>query len=310
MPAGPLNYGGWRKLLSTYPDIEVAEAILGICQYGARIGYEGQRSTTTIYKNLPSALENPVIVTREISNEISKNRLQCYPDAMTLPAHFTASPLGLTDKSDGSKRRIHHLSFPVNDPSSINSGISDEYGAINYSRITEAITAVQRHGRGCLLIKRDFENAFRHIPIAPVDTPLLSFEWRGKYYAERFLPFRLRTAPYLFNLFAETFHWVLQEDLQREHISADIVHYLDDFLAIIPPEESPVLYSRRFAELSDEVGLAIKESKSEQGTTVSFAGVEIDTVQMVIRLPPSKLDKARTIVKAATNQNSLTLLDL
>ena len=38
--------------------------------------------------------------------------------------------------------------------------------------------------------------------------------------------------------------------------------------------------------------------------------MEIDTVKMVILLPHSKLDKARTIVQVATNQNSLTLLDL
>ena len=69
--------------------------------------------------------------------------------------------------------------------------------------------AIQKFGRGCLLVKRDFESAFRHIPISLFDSGLLGFHWENKYYSERFLPFYLRTAPFQFNIFAETFHWIL-----------------------------------------------------------------------------------------------------
>ena len=81
-----------------------------------------------------------------------------------------------------------------------------------------------------MLMKRDFESAFRHIPIAPIDIPLLGLEWKGRHYAERFLPFGPRTAPYLFNLFAEMFHWILAEELERTSLPGEIVHDLDDFL--------------------------------------------------------------------------------
>ena len=40
MPAGLLNYNGWRKLAIEYPDRAVVESIQGIWHYGARIGYE------------------------------------------------------------------------------------------------------------------------------------------------------------------------------------------------------------------------------------------------------------------------------
>lgn len=55
-------------------------------------------------------------------------------------------------------------------------GIPEEYGTINYSWIRESILAVQRFGKGCWLSKRDLENAFRHVPLTPPDTPLLGFE--------------------------------------------------------------------------------------------------------------------------------------
>jgi len=41
MPAGQLKYKGWKKLIKEYPDNSVTEAILGICQFGARMGFEG-----------------------------------------------------------------------------------------------------------------------------------------------------------------------------------------------------------------------------------------------------------------------------
>ena len=310
IPAGPLNYAGWECLTRSFPDREVMEAILCICQFGARIGYEGHRRSVTIYPNLASAMDSKEIVTAEISKEVTLNRLACYTEFSQLPQQFTASPLGLTDKSDGSKRRIHHLSYPTSDASSINGGIPEDYGTINYSRISEAIMAVQRFGKGSWLIKRDFENAFRHVPVAPLDTPLLGFEWEGRYYAERFLPFGLRTAPYIFNLFAEVFHWVLTKELENKGIPGEVVHYLDDFLAILPLNGDPGYYGSRFAELCREVGLSVKESKSEEGTAVSFGGVEIDTADMVIRLPLSKLHKAQALVSTVSKQVTISLLEL
>ena len=54
IPAGQLKYDGWRNLMTTFPDRQVGDAILGICLFGARIGYQGARDSTTIYPNLIS----------------------------------------------------------------------------------------------------------------------------------------------------------------------------------------------------------------------------------------------------------------
>ena len=116
------------------------------------------------------------LVTADIAAEYCKKHLEIYPNFSSLPRHYTASPLGLVDKSDGGKRRIHHLSYLVGDPSAINQGIPEPYRAIAYCTIEEAIQAIQEFGNKCYLIKRDFESAFRHIPVSPLDTPLLGFQ--------------------------------------------------------------------------------------------------------------------------------------
>jgi len=209
---------------------------MGICRYGTRIGYEGVRGPIRIHHNLTSAEEYPELVTADIETELRNNRLTSYPGLQDLRDHFGATPLGLTDKADGSKRRIHYLSFPAESARSINGGIPEDYGAITYSTVEEAITVVGAFGRGCQLIKRDFESAFRHIPISPLDSPLLGFCWQGRSYSEQFLPFGLRTAPYLFNLFAEMFHWILVKEFTQRKQPIAILHYLDDFFLLIPQE--------------------------------------------------------------------------
>ena len=104
------------------------------------------------------------------------------------------------------------------------------------------------------------------------------------YYEEPFLPFRLCTAPYLINLFADIFHWMVEEQLQGRQLPAKIVHYLDDFLIILPPTADLISYGKIFDKLAEEVGLAFKESKNEQGTVASFGVIEIDTEKMIIQL--------------------------
>ena len=155
---------------------------------------------------------------------------------------------------------------------------------IHYSAIEEATRAVQDSRRGSLLIKSDFESAFRHIPIAPQDTPLLGLHWQTQYYVECFLPFGLRTAPYIFSLLAEVFHWILEQELTLQQICASVTHYLDDFLIVVPPGTDYKKCTEAFTTLCSTVGLSIKASKKEEGTRVSFAGLEIDTESMVVRL--------------------------
>ena len=159
---------------------------MGICRYGARSGFEGTREIPIIYLNLAITLADPHQVTADIMPELNMDRLLEYPNTEYIPNHYTASPLGLIDKSDGSKRRIHHLSYPATGIGSINGGIAEDYGTISYSGINAAIVAIQNIGTGSLLVKSDFESALRHIPVSPLESPLLGLQWQGRYYAEGF----------------------------------------------------------------------------------------------------------------------------
>jgi len=106
-----------------------------------------------------------------------------------------------------------------------------------------------------------------------------------------FLPFGLRTAPYLFNLFTEVFHWILDNELKALGLLVHIIYYLDDFLLILPPVSMLEQYLKIIEKLCVELVLSIKQSKNKEGSIASFAGWEIDTKEMVIRLSEKKLQK-------------------
>ena len=171
----------------------------------------------------PRLVTNSKEVPADIDVERRRNRFETYPDSTNLPDYYTASPLGLADKADGSKRRIHHLSFPPCCPTAFKSCIPEHYGTITYSGIEDGIEAVQKLEKNCILVKRDFASAFRHIPVSPEDSQLLGFHWLGKYYAERFPPFGLRTTLYLFKLLAEVFHWILEKHLEEQNIRVIVI---------------------------------------------------------------------------------------
>lgn len=81
----------------------------------------------------------------------------------------------------------------------------------------------------------------------------------------------------LFNLFAETFPEILDNALAKANLQVEIIHYLEDFLIILPTNHNRKSYSRKFSHLCGLVGLPIKVAKNEEGKVASFGGVEVDT---------------------------------
>ena len=73
--------------------------------------------------------------------------------------------------------------------------------------------------------KINLKNAFRLILVCPHDWHLLGMQWKGMFYIDTFLPFGLRSAPFLFNQFSDALHWILQQNYAIRHL----LHYLNDF---------------------------------------------------------------------------------
>jgi hypothetical protein len=283
----------WKQLLSHYPSSQFPELLAGIITYGARVGYEGP--LLQIHgPNHSSAFRIANEITKNIQTEVSADRVK---PVTTLPHFYVVSPLGAVEKkSNGVRtgwRRIHDLSFPPG--ISVNDGIPDQYGSLLYQTLDEAIQLIAENGYRTTLRKRDLKDAFRMIPISPYDYWLFIFEWNGKLYVDIFLPFGLRTSPFIFNLFSEGFHWILDWVFNRQ-----LLHYLDDFLLINDPDPE------FFGNLASYLGLCENTDKREDGWVVNFLGIQLDSDMMEARLPKDKHDRALATVRKLLTKGSVS----
>jgi hypothetical protein len=297
---GPLRPAAWSQWLSNHPDRRYAQTLVDIIVYGARVGYTGPEQTI-LSRNLASANESPTTLSADISAQFSKGQLG---KLTTLPPKFISSPLGLVPKSDGTWRRIHHLSHPTGN--SVNDHIPQEWGTLTYTTFDQALQLVAEAGVGSTLVKRDLADAFRHIPVSPQDWWLLGFRWDDTWWYDKFLPFGLRTSPFIFDLFSRGLNWILQHEFGW----TAVLHYLDDFLAVLAPHLDAAQYAEDFDRLCDDLGFTVKHKKSYSGTCTDFLGLEIDTAAMEARLPSEKHAKALLLVRTYLRRRSITLLEL
>lgn len=294
----PLRPQAWRDALCNYPG-NLPNTLFGILTYGALVGYQGPPAYLFFSASLKSAELDPDTIENQLQLDLTRGRV-----SRTEPTPpFFSSPLGLVPKTDRGWRRIHHLSHPSD--ASINDCIPEAFGTLAYQSRANLLNLVRQAGRGATIIKRDLKDAFRLIPVAYKDRRLLGFEWRGQFYHENCLPFGLRTAPFLFNLFAEALHWLLTLLLPI----LLYLHYLDDFITIVPAHLTSYVaqFCILWAALTDFLGLVRNDSKDGMGTTLECLGIEIDTVLMEARLPPRKREKAVRLVTSALENNGLTL---
>jgi hypothetical protein len=286
--------------LHFYPGGRLPQLLYNIITYGAQLGYTGSPKHV-LSDNLASAREDPDTITTQLYDDLRLGRVSPHNGG----APFFSSPLGLTPKHNGNWRRIHHLSHP--EGSSVNDWIPSEYGTLQYTTIELVFDLLRTAGRGALLIKKDLKDAFRMIPVAPHERWLLGFQWQGQYYHENCLPFGLRTAPFIFNLFAEGLHWILQSHLHWQHLA----HYLDDFVHMLPaPHKLTALaqINDGYNAITDYLGLLRNDTKDESGYVIEILGIEIDSLAMAARLSLKKLAKATSLVTDALTSLKLTQL--
>ena len=259
--------------------------------------------------NLLSARTHPHIITTELQKEVDAGRIRGpFPDR-PLPA-LRCSGLGVVPKKGNKWRMILHLSAPTG--ASINDHIPKAPFSLQYTSVDDAVRMLVAHGPGALMAKADLKSAFRMIPVRQRDWELLGMQWQGQFYFDTCLPFGLRSAPYLFNQYAEALQWILQHNYQV----ADLIHYLDDYFVAGPPD-SPTCaeHLQQLLHVCSRLGIPVAMDKVEGPvTTLTFLGLELDSTLQQIRLPPSKLSEILTELREwatrtkATKRSLLSLI--
>ena len=290
----PLVVDAWASALQPHPDRTFARYIVDGLRQKFRVGFHRPSPLRSATENMGSARLHPEVITDYLRKELTLGRLLGpFPGSLVLP-NLHINRFGVIPKghNTGKWRLITDLSFPPGQ--SVNDGIDPALCSLAYTTVDQVAEVVMRLGTAALLAKVDIESAYRLIPVHPQDRPLQAVRWEGQVFIDPMLPFRLQSAPKIFNAVADALDWLL-----HQRGIPHVLHYLDDFIIISLPHSPQGRESlSRLRQLCGELGVPIAEHKMDGPTTcLMFLGIEIDTVAGQLRLPGEKLQRLQALLR-------------
>ena len=301
----PLRLSAWSSRLQGHPDQRFSSYVLRGLEHGFRVGFNRQAvPLQSAKRNMQSALEHPEVVGRYVEEELHQGR---FVGPLSTDPGIHVSRFGVIPKGRDANRwrLITDLSHPAG--ASVNDGINQSWCSLTYITVEEVSQRVVALGRGALMAKVDIKSAYRLVPIHPEDRPLLGVQWAGQCFIDLMLPFGLRSAPKIFTAIADALEWCIR----RRGVN-DVEHYLDDFIVFGPPASPVCQHSLDIlSEECEALGVPLAVEKTCGPTTcLTFLGIEVDTMEAVLRLPAEKLERLRSYTAEWAQKRSCTKRDL
>ena len=299
-----LGQGGKESYASRFPQ-ETARILDGIVN-GVAVDFVGDRTKPWSAPNHPIEEKWKEKINKVIADDVEALK-KAGPFDRPPFEYFFVSPIGaVPKKTPGAVRMIHDLSS--GDEESVNGGILHE--DMSLSSFGHAVRAVVKLGKGCFLVKLDVEAAYKQVPVRPEDWHLLGFQWQGKWYYERVLPFGLRSSCRLWELFATALHHIL-ERLPNLKFVKIVIHYVDDFLFVVKLEEDARAFLHGAERVCKLLGIPMAADKREgPSTCLTFLGIELDTIDMEARLPIPKLREIHELCERWVKEERATVREL
>ena len=300
----PVKASVLKQYLYSYPNQDDAKLLYEGFSNGFKLEYEGPRVATEC-SNLQSIQMHEYEAIKVVLKEVELGRI-AGPFIEKPIENLRISPVGLIPKKDGSWRLIHHLSYP--EGNSVNSFIDQKYCSVQYTSFDTALNMLSKLGKGAMAARLDIKSAFRLLPIHPSDYELLGYRISDYYFVDKCLPFGCAISCSLFEKFSTFLEWELKKRASTENV----VHYLDDFLVAekANSDDCKTLMSS-YINMCNEFGVPLAEEKTIGPCSVlTFLGLDIDTNNMLVRIPAEKLQKLQHALIDLFKKKKTTLKEL
>ena len=190
----PLHREAWQACLRLHPDQELVQYLMRGFTQGFWIGFDYRCELKGAKKNMHSATQHPMVIDNYLPDELKASRVLRPFQTQDISPSVHVSRFGVIPKKHRNAwRLIVDLSAP--DTLSVNDGISPELCSLEYTKISDVVTELNKMGPGTLLAKIDIKSAYHIIPVHPADRHQLGMSWKGGIYVNTTLPFGLRSAP-------------------------------------------------------------------------------------------------------------------
>ena len=201
--------------------------------------------------------------------------------------------LGAVPKGNGGIRHITDCSRP--ESKSVNSHCGNLLKEFCFKSVEDVISVLEP---GDFLTVVDIKAAYRSVPIMADHRKFQGFNWTldgvDGWYQDNRLCFGLRLGPMFFNYISTFIFDVLTVR------GLTIVNYLDDFIAVSRSYSSNANDQNVLIGVLRFLGFHIAFDKLvNPSTCVTYLGIEIDSVEMEVRLPEGKLAKLKSLLSSA-----------
>ena len=288
-------------------DMNVVEKVVRDLEEGAIIGCRGNARGGTVSRNASGCFDYPAQITDAIAGWLSKGFAAGPFSERELPEGVKVNGMMCRLKPTGAVRVILNLSAP--EGKSVNDGIdSDEFPTV-MSSTGQWLECLNKAGKGCLMTKIDWSDAYKHIHVHPEDQDLQWFEWLGKFFVELCLVFGAASSPGIYDRLAKV---VLGLAVKLSGFPRDMIcQYLDDVCAAMRAG-SPKLQQFRDAYFSVAEQLGVRLSPEDDPdkafaprTSGVVLGVHYDTVSWTWSIPADKLGRLERQVAEALAAETL-----
>lgn len=292
-PLPGLNLTAWEEELGNDVD---REFLLHGIKHGFDIIDNEAVLSPVILPNHPSAKPQSELyekATKQVLNEI-----QCGNYVICDHPPTIVSPMAAIPKPDGGVRLIHDCSRPPG--LSVNDHNSADWQQ-KFARLDDAANLMTQ---GCFFAKVDLKNAYRSVKLSKHSQTVTGLRWEFEGRGEVFLkdtrlPFGASLSPGIFHRLTQA----VKRIMSRKGFDLMIV-YLDDFLIISRSKEACAQALSVLIQLLRKLGFAIHWGKVIDPTQrITFLGIELDSIEMTLRLPQDKLDLLRQELKSFLNRN-------
>jgi hypothetical protein len=270
---------------------ELLAAVCRDLEHGADIGCVGPYRAPTSSRNARSALEAGEQVTDAVASWIKKGFVAGPFDAKECPPDAKRNGLMCRPKPDGAVRVIMNMSAPKG--ACVNEGIDADLFPAVMSSTWKWVSVLNAVGRQCRIMKLDWADAYKHVPVSSADIKLQYFSWLGKDFVELCLVFGTSSSVGLYDRLAKL---VLDMVLRVSRFPADwVCQHLDDVCAAAPADSDQLdKFYKAYRQVALQVGvrLAPEEDKEKafapchEGTVL---GVTYNTLEWTWAIPQDKL---------------------
>jgi len=177
-----------------------------------------------------SARDHAKVVEKYLKGEREAGRVLDPFDPNEPTPEAQISPIGIIPKrhQENAWRLFVYMSSP--EGCSVNDGISLTLSSLEYIHIRMLLGKLSPLARNASMAKIDIKSAYRICPVHADNRLLLRMSFQGKVYIDTALPFGMCSAPKIFNALADALLWIL-----NQHGVSAVLHYLDDFITLGPP---------------------------------------------------------------------------